>query len=176
MKTSISLLLTGATLSLFASASYAKAEVEIIWENPTEYRDVKPTMQSRTKFREQTLEQLEEYLIELAEDLPDGYGLSYKVTNLDLAGEVWPASFAGFGHSSNDVRVVKSIDIPRMDFSYVLKDAQGLVLQESAEVKLKDMSFMDRHNAFFKNENLRYEKNMLQDWFKTEFSKLLEKN
>jgi hypothetical protein len=48
------------------------------------------------------------------------------------------------------------------------------VLQESA-VKLKDMSFQDRHNRFFDSESLRYEKNMIYEWFKDEFAQLTAK-
>jgi hypothetical protein len=44
----------------------------------------------------------------------------------------------------------------------------GDVLQQ-AEVKLKDMSFLDRSNFFFRNETLRYEKEMLKRWFNQEF-------
>ena len=91
-----------------------------------------------------------------------------KVSDLDLAGQVWPASFVGLGHSTSDVRVIKNIDIPRMNFSYQLLDESGQVLQQ-AEVKLKDMSFLDRGSHFFRNEPLRYEKNMLKRWFEQEF-------
>lgn len=169
-------LLVIATSALFfnVSQSMAKAEVEIVWENPKEYRDVQPTAQSRARFREQTFNNLEKYINELAEDLPEGQTLSMKVTNLDLAGAVWPASFVGFGHSSSDIRLVKSIDIPRMAFSYVLTDASGIALQEG-DVNIKDMNFQHRHNPFFNSETLRYEKNMLRQWFKDEFPELIAK-
>ena len=91
-----------------------------------------------------------------------------KVSDLDLAGQVWPASYLGLGHSTSDVRIIKNIDIPRINFSYQLLDESGEVVQK-ADVKLKDMSFLDRSNHFFKSESLRYEKNMLQRWFKQEF-------
>jgi hypothetical protein len=92
------------------------------------------------------------------------------VTNLDLAGDVLPASFAGLGQSMSDVRVVKPIYIPRMSFSYQLLSSDGTVLQEK-EVKLKDMSFSNSHNRFFSSDALRYEKNMIADWFEGEFAK-----
>ncbi|GAA0855315.1 DUF3016 domain-containing protein [Aliiglaciecola litoralis] len=172
----VSYLITGAALMLVSAQSQAKAEVEVVWENPKEYRDVQPTMQSRAKFREQTFKQLEEYINELAESLPEGQKLSITVTNLDLAGQVWPSSFVGLGNSGNEVRVVKQIDIPRMSFSYTLTDAQGAVIQQADEVNLKDMSFQDRHNPFFRSENLRYEKNMLRIWFNDEFPELIANN
>lgn len=154
--------------------SLAKAEVEIVWENPKDYTDVKPTSQSRSRFRQQTFNNLEKYINKLAEDLPAGQNLAMKVTNLDLAGTVWPASFVGLGHSGGDVRMVKSIDIPRMKFSYTLEDAGGVTVQEG-EVNIKDMNFQHRHNPFFNSETLRYEKNMLRQWFKDEFPELIAK-
>lgn len=162
-------------LSICSTHLLAKAEVEIVWENPKEFRDVESTMASRSKFREQTFKQLEEYFNELAEDLPNGQVLSLTVTDLDLAGEVWPASFVGLGHSPSEVRLVKRIYIPRMTFSYSLKDGSGEMVKQ-ADVDLKDMSFQDRFNPFFDSESLRYEKNMIKEWFEDEFPDLIAKN
>jgi hypothetical protein len=162
-------------LSLLSQTAYSKAEVEINWQNPEKYRDVQPTMQGRKSFREQTFADLQEYIEKLAENLPDGQKLLMTVKNLDLAGQVWPASFVGLGNSSSDVRVVKSIDIPRMRFDYQLLDKTGQVLRQ-AEVDLKDMAFMDRSNRLFSSENLRYEKNMLKSWFEDEFPALTARN
>lgn len=153
----------------------SQAQVEINWENPEKYRDVRPTMESRIKFREHTFEQIEEYLQKLAAKLPDDQKLMLNVTNLDLAGQVWPASFVGFGHSASDIRVVKSIDIPRMNFTFKLVNTAGELIQEG-DVELKDMAFMDRSNRFFNSESLRYEKNMLRSWFNDEFPDLVVKN
>lgn len=168
------IVILSSALALFTSQSLAKVEVEITWQEPEKYTDVRPANESRKRFRENTFQKLEKYLAELAEDLPDGQKLQITVDNLDLAGQVWPASFVGLGNSTSDVRMIKSIDIPRMSFTYQLVDATGLIVQESA-VDLKDMSFLDRFNPFFDSESLRYEKNMLRDWFKDEFSQLIVK-
>lgn len=158
------------SLLFFSATSLAQAEVEITWQDPEKFNDVRSTSESRVKFRERTFEELDEYINELVEDLPKGQKLVMNVTNLDLAGDVLPASFAGLGQSMSDVRVVKSIYIPRMNFSYQLLSSDGTVLQEK-EVKLKDMSFLSGHNRFFSNDALRYEKNMIADWFGDEFTK-----
>ena len=106
--------------------------------------------------------------MELAEVLPDGQTLKITVTNLDLAGQVWPASFVGLGQSASDVRLIKSIDIPRIAFNYELLNSNDEILKQG-EQNLKDMSFQDRHNPFFSSESLRYEKNMLRMWFEDQF-------
>ena len=71
------------------------------------------------------------------------------------------------------IRVIKNIDIPRIEFFYEYKDANGSVLK-SDTVNLKDMSFMTGHNPLFNSDSLKYEKNMLRKWFKKtfEFEKL----
>ena len=73
------------------------------------------------------------------------------------------------------MRLIKSIDIPRIAFSFELLGADGTVLQQG-EQNLKDMSFQDRHNPFFSSENLRYEKNMLRMWFEEQFEQNLAKS
>ena len=167
MKTLIGLIIPAVVLG-FSSQVLAQTEVEIEWDKPEKYRDVRPSNESRKRFRETTFEHISEYMNKLALALPDNKKLLMKVSELDLAGRVMPASFTGLGLSGSDVRVVKSIDIPRINFSYQLLNTSGEVLQE-AEVELKDMSFLDRSNPLFRSEALRYEKNMLKRWFNQEF-------
>ena len=164
IRTCFGLMLLGIQCPLLASS-----QVEMQWQNPEKYRDIKPAAESRKRFRESTFRHLDEYVQKLAEKLPEDSKLVMTVTDLDLAGQVWPASFYGLGHGMSDVRVIKNMDIPRMSFSYKLISSSGDVVQ-AAEVKLKDMGFMNRSNQIFKSETLRYEKNMLKEWFNEEFS------
>jgi hypothetical protein len=168
MKILTGLIISAVTLGL-SNQVLAQAEVEIEWDKPEKYRDVRPGNESRKRFRDTTFEGINEYMNKLALALPDDNKLLMKVTDLDLAGEVWPGYFVGLGESTSDVRLIKDVDIPRMNFSYQLLDGSGQVVQE-AEVKLKDMSFLDRSSSnFFRNESLRYEKFMLKRWFDREF-------
>ena len=175
MNKKILAVLTGVGL-LLTSQAQAAANVEVTWENPKEYTDVKPSNESRKHFRKRVFKQLDNHFVELAEKLPDGQTLQVTVTDLDLAGQVWPASFVGFGNSGSDVRLIKRIDIPRMTFSYKLLDADKNVIQESSEVKIKDMGFQDRLTSSFRDEPFRYEKQMIKDWFNDEFPELIAKN
>lgn len=176
MKT-LSILVTSAFalgLSSYVVAQDAD-KVEIEWDKPEKYRDVRASNESRKRFREATFERITEYMNELASSLPANQKLQMKVSDLDLAGQVWPASFVGLGHSGADVRIIKSIDIPRINFSYQLVDESGQVVQQ-AEVKLKDMSFFDRGSHIFRNDPLSYEKNMLKRWFNKEFESHIAKS
>lgn len=147
--------------------------VTINWENPKDYTDVRPANESRSRFLKRTLKQFDEIFAELGEQLPKDHTLHITVTNVDLAGQVWPQQFVGLGHGSGDVRLIKDIDIPRMAFSYELKHQGDLV--KNAEVKLKDMGFLTSGVRGFDSEPLRYEKHMLERWFGKEFSEQLAK-
>ena len=74
----------------------------------------------------------------------------------------------GFGDATGYVRVIKSIDIPRISFTYQLLDCKGTLIKE-ADIDLKDMSFQQRTNQYFEGEPLRYERNMLKQWLNKEF-------
>ena len=142
----------------------------VTWGDYQTFTDVKPANGMRKAYAESTFKTLEEYMHKLAADLPQGHTLAMTITNLDLAGRVLPGSFTGLGlHSADMIRVIKTIDIPRIEFTYEYKDANGIVLK-SDTVNLKDMSFMTGHNPLFSSDPLKYEKNMLRKWFKKTFS------
>ncbi len=151
------------------SQTVTAAEVTVTWESPEDYRDVRPVNQSRSSFREQTFKHLEAYFEELAASLPETHSLNITVTNLDLAGEVWPASFVGMGPAGNDVRLIQDIHIPRMEFSYSLLDADGQTIS-GQEVKLKDMGFLMGSSTRRQSDTLAYEKQMIKEWFDEAFN------
>ena len=156
-------------LTVFAPTQ--AAEVKITWEEPESYSDVRPTNESRKRFRERTLQELASHIAELASSLPESQVLSMTVTNVDLAGQVWPSQFVGFGSGAgSDVRIIKRIDIPRMTFSYTLASEDGKVILSAKDVKLKDMDFMESNIRRNRTESLSYEKAMLNDWFSDTFS------
>lgn len=176
MRTWFSLFSTGILLLALSFPGLTNAaSVVVTWENPEKYTDVHPSNESRVKFRERTFKALETYFGKLAEKLPADETLTINVTNLDLAGQVWPSSFV-FGNATGaDVRIIKRVDIPRMTFSYTLKDANGKA-RKSAEVKLKDMGFIDNPRRIAQNDFLDYEKVMLRDWFREEMADVIVKN
>lgn len=179
-KTAIASLIAAALLSTSAMAEEEKPsedrldeseKLSIVWVNPKEFTDVRPSSEGRKSFRNRTMKDLHQYLDKLAADLPDGHKLKFSVTDLDLAGRVWPATALGSNNGQN-IRVVRQMDIPRMDFSYELVDASGVVVK-SGEQKLKDMAFQDRAINRRTHENLLFEKQMVKRWFKEEFKEEL---
>jgi hypothetical protein len=151
-------------------------KVVIAWHEPQKFRDVKHPTMSRKRYRESVFKELESYFEELTEALPDGQVLNINVTELDLAGTVQTQSMAGLSLYSqnsfsdmNEYRIMRNIDIPRMTFSYTLKDEKGQLIQQD-EVALKDLNYLTRVNTIRKSTSLRYEKSMISSWFEKTFS------
>ena len=151
------------------------SNISVEWLKPEKFRDVKHPSISRKRYRESVFLELETFFAGLGKHLPHGHSIVIQVTNLDMAGTVQTPSMAGltsFSNSAstdmNDYRIIRAIDIPRMDFSYKLLDAKGEVIQEES-VELKDMSFLSRSASVRKNVALRYEKEMISRWFKQTF-------
>jgi hypothetical protein len=104
--------------------------------------------------------------------LPEGATLYLTFTDIDMAGDIQPWR----NRHDADIRYIESVYIPRMKFTYQVKDAEGNVLAEGDE-KISDMSFnyniiaplRSRHMNFF------YEINMLEDWLRKTMRPLLSK-
>lgn len=65
-----------------------------------------------------------------------------------------------------DVRIVKDIYPPRFLFRFVIQDDAGKVLKEG-ERRLTDLGFMQRL-TIDRQDHLRYEKDLLGDWLRSE--------
>ena len=96
--------------------------------------------------------------------VPAGAKLLVTITDVQLAGMYEPAH----RRALEDVRIVRDTTPPRIDLSFQLVDAQGAVLKEG-ERKLRDIDFL--HSSFrHRNEELRYEKNLIDDWMSKDFA------
>jgi len=113
---------------------------------------------------EETLKLIEEHLqAQAAKYVSASQDLLIEVTDINLAGEEEPSR----GRLDN-LRVMRQVTIPTMDLSYKLSDAGKLVKEGKAHVA--DMSYMDRFNRYAPGDSLRFEKRMLDAWFKDEFA------
>lgn len=109
--------------------------------------------------REQVLKDLSKHFDKLAARLPAGQELRVEVLDLDLAGETWPGRWA------SDLRIMNGrADWPKLDMRFTV--TQGGQVVSSGEASLSDMSYLHRHNRYYSGDALRYEKQMLDDWFK----------
>ena len=171
MKTSRSLLvwlsaLVLATGGLFAADDTSSAPaVKVVFSHPENFTDVKdaalPTEQGRTEI----LNQLKQYIVDQARQyLPAGDKLTITVTDIDLAGDYEPQLSGRF----QDIRIIRPIYPPKMNLSYKLSDANGNVVKQG-DRNLADVNFQTRL-TIDNQDPLRYEKGMIGDWLRQEFS------
>jgi hypothetical protein len=146
-----------ALAGLFAlAAGSASAAVTVTYVQPDKFSDL-PFV---TWEREDTLKTLTEHFTWLGTALPPGQDLRIEVTDVDLAGRAIPNARAG-----RDLRVLRGqADWPRIELRYAVEQ-NGQVLK-SGEAQISDMDYLHHSNRYFDSEPLRYEKAMLDDWFK----------
>jgi hypothetical protein len=116
------------------------------------------------------LRELESFLIDTAARyVPADMKLSIQVTNIDLAGD-----FELFrGPQADRVRINKGIYPPRIALQFRLADGGDKTIKQG-ERSLTDLNYQQRA-AYPKEDNLRYEKELLRDWLRDEFGALKSK-
>jgi hypothetical protein len=173
MKTKIALFIAtfaASALAGFAADrnSEAASRVEVNFQNPENFTDVKDSFTGTDRGRDAYLEMFRDYLQKNASRrLADGQKLSITFTDIDLAGDFEPQR----GPSAQDVRIIKSIYVPRLKFDFRLTDASGNVVKEG-KASLTDLNFQHSVSPVFaSSDELRYEKRMLDDWMSNELGK-----
>jgi hypothetical protein len=98
--------------------------------------------------------------------VPAGMHLEIKVTDVDLAGDFEPWRSPQFDH----VRILRGIYPPRISLEFRLTDGSGALVSAGKRV-LYDIAYQQRV-VRPSDDYLRYEKDILRDWFRNEFSVL----
>jgi hypothetical protein len=136
------------------SAGGASAAVTVTYIEPEHYGEVPFASWER----EEVLKDLSAHFDRLGKDLPPGQDLKVEVLDLKLAGRLRRGS-------AREIRVLTgSADWPRMHLRYSLESGGKVI--SSGESRLSDMSYLDRANRYAAGERLRYEKHMIDEWFK----------
>lgn len=142
---------------LLASGA-ALADVSVTYVKPEEFTDV-PRSQIE---REQMQKEFTEHFAQLAKKLPAGQNLKIEVLDVDLAGRMVPR------RATDDIRVMNGgADWPHMQLRYTL-EANGQVLR-SGEANLSNMTYQQGFNRYSSSDPMRYEKQMVDEWFNKEF-------
>jgi len=146
-------------ISLILGSASLSAEVEVVFENPSVFRDIDFRYQGNRQGQKVYLPEIEQYILKQGKKcLLDGQSLKMTITDIDLAGE-----FEGWRPLPwDDVRIVKGIYPPRMTFSFELLAEDGTVLK-SGEEHLVDLNF-DFRVRTNNIDDLYYEKAMIRDW------------
>lgn len=174
MKTPARLSSFALLLGLTAAGSLAAADqpaapasrVTVVFDHPEKYTDVKEYSldNDNASGRDHYLPLLKEHLeAEAGRLLASGQKLTITFTDIDLAGDFEP----WHGPRFHDIRMVKEIYPPRLTFTFRLTDESGRVLGEG-ERKLTDLAYQMRIGSGFRDDPLRYEKDMLGEWLRAE--------
>lgn len=152
LKSVVAILLT---LPMMALAG----EVKVSWGDFDDFIDVRPASETKSAFYKRVKTSLEKSFSDLGEKLPDGAVFEFRITDLDLAGDI---RYGGI----REYRLVERIYFPKMKFDYQLIDSEGKILKEGSE-SLKDMNFLDRIRtpSQYRNDGFYYEKYMFEQWF-----------
>ncbi len=152
-------LMLGAALVL---PTAAQAAATVTFVAPQNYRDGNLSwgpVQQRL-----TLDGLERIIKRLAgERLPVGYELDIAVLDLDLAGKVDPLR-----SRTGELRVMRQDTWPSMKLAYTLRKDGRVVTR--GEDTLRAMNYLTDPVARRSTEPLRFEKAMLDRWFRRTFS------
>lgn len=156
------------TSALFAAPpADQKNQVDVAFDQPEKFTDVRDSYTGTDKGRDGLLGLLKEHLQQRAPRyLPEGQKLSVTFTDVDLAGDYEPWRGVNF----HDVRIVKDIYPPRLNFTYKVTDASGAVVKEGSE-KLVELAFQMSASPMSSQDSLRYEKAMLDNWLRDTFPK-----
>ncbi len=144
----------------------AEARVTVVFDHPEKYQDLKDSGFDTENQRgsERYLPLIKEHIEqEAGRLLAPGQRLTITFTDIDLAGDFEPWHGANY----HDVRIVKDIYIPRLTFTFQVRDEGGRVLGEG-ERRLVDLAYQMRIGGGFRDDPLRYEKGMLNDWLRDE--------
>jgi hypothetical protein len=143
-----------AAMAALLASSAALAQVSVTYVKPDDYSD----MPRNAYDRDRTLKDFSDYFATLDKKLPAGQSLKIEVLDIDLAGRLYPR------RSADDIRVMNGgADWPRMHLRYTLEQ-DGQVLR-SGDDQISDMNYQWHRTGYFDSDPMRYEKQMLDDWF-----------
>lgn len=154
------------SLSLFTALAAQAATVEIVWQDPEKFRDIRGGVEGQKSFQERVIAALGSYFEEAAgRTLPEDQSFHLTITDVDLAGDVEYFFF----RFPMGIRVMRDIYFPSIEFTYELRDASGTVLK-SGEENIKDMGYLYSGMTYLHNPPFDYEKHLIDDWFRKNFA------
>lgn len=162
-------LLSGAAFA--ADSKSSSGQVEVIFDKPENFTDVKDSYMESEKGRDSILSEFKSYVEERApKQLAPGQKLAVTFTDIDMAGDFEPWR----GPSAQDVRIVKAIYVPRIKLTYRVTDESGAIVKEG-KADLTDLNYQMNINPMSNSDRLHYEKRLLNDWLRSEFRSLTKK-
>ena len=153
----------GVACTEVATAPGPAARITVIFVEPHHFTDVRYSKAEPNSVG--LLAELHTFMCQMGERyIPPDMQLEITVTDIDLAGDFEPWRGPQFGH----VRITREIYPPRIALEFRLTDTSGSVVG-AGHRKVSDIAYQ-AHLVRPPDDYLRYEKEMLRDWFRNEFS------
>ena len=154
-------------LALQPPGARTVARAEVVFFEPEKFTDVRDSQMGDYK-RTTYLDQIRDHLLEQAKYfVPEGHKLTVTVSDIDMAGDFEPWR----GPRFDDIRIVKDIYPPTVKLSFRLTDADGKVVKEGTR-ELRDLAFMMKITMGFRDDSVRHEKALLDDWLRADFPRV----
>ncbi len=157
-------------LGLAAPEGRTIARANVLFFEPQNFTDVRDSYMGDYE-RTTYLDQIRDHLLEQAKYyVPEGDTLNVTFTDVDMAGDFEPWR----GAQWSDVRIVKDIYPPRINLSFRLTDAAGNVVKEGKR-ELRDLAFLMKITMAFRDDPVRHENALIDDWLRSEFPRVRSK-
>ncbi|MEN9867803.1 MAG: hypothetical protein RL748_3393 [Pseudomonadota bacterium] len=131
-------------------------ELKIDWVNPEKFTDIAVADQSPASALDIVSKEFVNIFRRLTKQLPEGYVLEVRVTDLNLAGQI------KLNSRGERFRVINESDYPAISFDYTLMNVDKKVL-ESDGVDLVDSQFAQKRRMV--SSPYVHEEQMLKAWF-----------
>jgi hypothetical protein len=134
------------------------APITVEFVNPEKYTDFGTRFQPTAEDREHLARQFRKELHSIAQRyVPDGYHLTLRILNIDMAGDFEPSR----GPSFSDVRIMKAIYPPSIHVEYRVTGANGEVVS-SGRRRMTDLAYQNLLNIH-RDDRLFYETELARD-------------
>lgn len=169
MKTATTLGAAVAIALLMNAESVNAAEVVVKWDDVKEFTDIEAVNGRQDRFAENVMKGLAQHVKVLGNKLPKSNRLELTFNDVDIAGRVEPS----FGDSTRSYqRILDELGYPKLVITYRYSDANGNELSAGDSVELKELIDLHSMRSMMSSgrDNLYYEKELLNQWFKETFS------
>ncbi len=149
-----------ALAGMLATAGPASADVTVAFANPAQFRDIDRA--GGVLRPGDAIAEISRYLRRQGRRLPPGQDVEIRILDFNLAGVINPIR-----PEASTTRLLGSTTWPSARIRYVVRERGRVVAQ--AEELVADREYLGRALTSFASDPLRYEKNMLYDWFDARF-------
>ncbi|GAB3047791.1 DUF3016 domain-containing protein [Stenotrophomonas tumulicola] len=154
-------------------ALQAEGPVSVQWNDPRTFTELRNSPNRFEAERGDWVQQLaKQFRSAATKTLQPGQTLDITMVDIKRAGDFEP----WHGPRANDIRILRDIYPPRIQFEYTLKGGDGQVLDQG-EATLRDSGFL--HGGTGRqgdSDPLRYEKKLIDDWVRRDLAKQIAAN